>query len=42
MADYEGGMHEHNPWGAESEKKGQKDKRRLELKGMCLALHIAQ
>lgn len=42
MADYEGGMREHNPWGAESEKKGQKDERRLELMAMGLALHITQ
>lgn len=27
MADYDGGMREHNPSGPESEKKGQKDER---------------
>lgn len=42
MADYDGGMREHNPSGAESEKKGPKDERRLELIAMGLALHITQ
>lgn len=40
MADYEGGMREHNPSRAESKKKGQKDERRLELIVMGLALHV--
>ena len=40
MADYEGGMREHNPSGAESKQKGQKDERRLDLIATGLALHI--
>ena len=42
MADYDSGMREHNPSGAESEKRGQKDERRLELIAMGLTLHITQ
>lgn len=42
MADYDGGMREHNPSGAESEKRGQKDERRLELIAVGLTLHITQ
>ena len=35
-------MREHNPSGAESRKKGQKDERRLQLIALGLALHITQ
>lgn len=42
MADYDGGMREHNSSGAASKKKGQKDERRLELIATGLTLHITQ
>lgn len=42
MADYDGGMREHNPSGAESEKRGQKDEGMLELIAVGLTLHITQ
>lgn len=42
MADYEGGMREHNPVGPAGEKKerGQKDERMFELLVIALVMHI--